>query len=307
MPSIKNMKKETLDIKLQKTPYASLVSMIPQVVNKFLSFEIVDGNCPLANAIRRTLMSEVPVRHLTASLTDIHSDDYYVIKKVMQMRLEMIAISQSTNLDNVYSIKVENKTDDAMDVMSNEIKLNGVSRTQDILPGIPLSIICKNKSFAINDIHVIESYGMDNGRVSIGNIGYEILNQDFTVQSTKAKPTHFKITVETPGIIDPTEMVYKSIDSLIKRIDAIDYGNFIIEFDVYKLTILNDTHSIGTMIVWYIHNYVGEPFSYCAKRLIHPSQRECVIDIKHPDAEKLCKKAVVLIKKDLNDLLKSFT
>ena len=49
--------------------------MVPDIVNKVLSFELKNSNRAIANAIRRTLVSEVTVRYLTVSLNDIHSTD----------------------------------------------------------------------------------------------------------------------------------------------------------------------------------------------------------------------------------------
>lgn len=305
MPSAKITRSVSNDIKLAKTPYAQLAHLLPLDVNNILEFEISDSNCAIANAIRRTLTSEMPIKHLTVSLTDIVTTDPYVVGEVIRKRIEMIPVSQSIDPELVFAIKYENKTDECIDVNSDEIKINGVGLCKDIVASIPVCTINSGTSFAINDIHVVESYGYDNARCSIGRVAYEILGQDFTKSSLLSEPSKFRIELEVAGVLKPIKLVQKAIDSLLQRLDAIDYGNAITEFDIYKLTIDNETYSIGRLLSWYI--YQLEPsIKYCASRIPHPSKRECVLDIHHPSGEELCKKAIQIIKKDLSDIRKAF-
>ncbi len=301
MPSTKVVEKSNNAIKLDKTPYASLINMIPPITNKLVVVEITDANYPIVNAIRRTIIAEMPVKYLTASLTEISSDDPYIIKDFMHKQLEMIPVSQSIAADSIFSIKVENNTDFPLDVLSNDIKLNGVTTSKDIVPMIPLCNINSGKSFSINNIHVATSYGFDNSRITFGKVGYEILDQDFSVSSLQSSPTKFRIPMEFSGFVDPLDVFGKAIKCLIERLDAIDYSKSIVEFDVYKLSIINETHSIGGLLSWYIY-HLEQSIDYCSYRILHPSKRECVLDVRHPSAEELCKKAVIKIKKDLMDI-----
>lgn len=305
MPSAKIVSSSNGAISITGTPYSALTKFVPSVVNKTLVFELTDANCALANAIRRTLMSELPIKHLTVALTDIKTTDPYVIGEVIRKRIEMIPISQSIDPEATFSLRVENDTDMYIDVMTDEIKLNGVASSKDITPQIPVCDINSHTSFSVNDIHVIESFGFDNSRVSIGRVGYEILEQDFTQPSQMATPTKFRIELETPGVLNPKEMVCKAIDGLIERLDAIDYARSVVEFDVFKLTITNETHSIGKIMSWYIYQLLPS-VKYVASRVPHPSKRECVIDVHHPDGATLCKQAAEKAKIDLKSLRATF-
>lgn len=305
MPAAKIISSSSSSIQLDKTPYAALSKSVPSIVNKTLTFELSGTNCAMANAIRRTLMSEIPVRHLTVSLTDIKTTDPYVIGETIRKRIEMIPISQSTNRDAVFAVRFENNTDEYIDILSSEIKLNGMVQTKDVLPFIPICDINSGTSFSINDIHVVESYGYDNSRVSIGRVAYEILDQDFSRPSLTSTPSTFRLEIETPGIYNPTELVLKALDGLTERLDAIDYSKSIVEFGIYKLSIMNETYTIGKLLSWYI--YQAEPtIKYVASRVPHPSQRECIVDIHHPSGKELCMKAVESIKVDLKALRKAF-
>ncbi len=237
MPSAKIITNKTNTISLANTPYASLAKKVPTIVNRILCFELKDANCAIANAIRRTLMSELPIKHLTVSLTDIKSTDPYIIGEVIRKRIEMIPISQSINDNSVFSIRFENNEDEYTDVLSTEIKLNGVSPSKDITPFIPICDINSGTDFAVNDIHVVESYGFDNSRCSIGRVAYEIIDTDFTQSSINSQPTNFRIEIETPGVMNPIEIVQKAIDNIGVRLDNIDYGLAVTEFDIYKLKI----------------------------------------------------------------------
>lgn len=305
MPSAKIISNKTNAISLSGTPYKDLISKIPSIVNKVLIFELTEANCAIANAIRRTLMSEMPIKHLTVSLSDINTTDPYIIGESIRKRIEMIPISQSIHEDSVFSIRFENNSDEYVDIMSSEIKLNGVASSKDITPSIPICDINSNTSFSMNDIHVVESYGYNNSRVSIGRVGYEIINQDFTQSSLISNPTDFRIEIETAGIMDPKNLVCKAIDELIERLDLIDYQRSVIEFGVFKLTIRNETHSIGNLLCWYVYQ-LDTTIKYVAKRILHPSERVCVLDILHPNAESICKQAAEVAKKDLSTIRKSF-
>jgi DNA-directed RNA polymerase subunit L len=305
MPSATITSTSTNDIVLAKTPYAALGKMIPPVVNRVMSFELRDANCALANAIRRGLISEIPIKHLTVSLSDIKTSDPYVIGEAIRKRIEMIPISQTIDMESVFSVRFENNQDTHIDVPSSEIKLNGVTVSNDIVPFIPICDINSGTSFSVNDIHVIESFGFDNARVSIGRVAYEIIDHDHTIPSIMADPSSFRIVLETPGVIDPVAMVRKTIDGLIDRLGMIDYGQYVIEFGIYKLTIPNETHSIGRLLSYYIYK-IEPTIKYVANRTPHPSQREVIVDVHHPNGEELCKKAAEAIKADLIAIRKTF-
>ncbi len=304
MPSSKIISNTKSNINLSSTPYASLTKLIPSVVNQTLTFDIIDGNPAIANAIRRTLMSEIPIRHLTVSLSDIKTTDPYIIGEAIKKRIEMIPISQDTDMDTVFAVKFENNTDEYIDVSSSEIKINGMSQSNDIMPNIPICDINSDTMITINDIHVSESFGYNNSRVSIGRVGYEILDVDFNQPSLQSSPTHFRIEVETCGIHDPLKLVHFAIDTLIQRLDAIDYSKHIVEFDIYKLTIENESYTISKMLSWYIYQ-LNKNIKYVASRVPHPSKRECVIDIHHPAGGDICKKAAMAIKNDLLQIRKT--
>jgi DNA-directed RNA polymerase subunit L len=302
---VQNLELQSNDINLAKTQYAGLKDLIPDSVNQRLSFELIGSNYAIANGLRRTITNEIPVKYLTVSMTDIFSTDPYVVGDIIRSRIEMIPISQNIPLGTTYSIRFENKSDTYVDVLSSEIKQRK-SNSSGLIQSIPICSINANHSFVVENIVVAEAYGYSNGRASIGKISYEILNHDMkNISSANSDPSHFRIELEVPGNINPKKIVLLAIDTLIDRLNTINYALAKLEYGVYKLLILNETHTIGNLLVRYIYN-IDPNIEYVAMRLTHPSKRECVIDIRHAQAEKLCKRAVENITKELSEMKKFY-
>ncbi len=298
-------------IDLAKTQYASFKHLIPDLVNRKLSFELLDSNEAFANGLRRAFINEIPVRHLTVSMTDIFTTDPWIDASIIRGRIEMLPIPQDIPVGSTYSIRFENTSDTHVDIMSSELKQRG-SAVKGMIQSVPICSINSMHSLTVDQITVAESYGYTNSRVSVGRVSYEILqfeiwNADtnkFEVSNdmrrhsaAEARPIHFRMEVEVPGNIDPKKMVLKAIDSICDRLDTIDYSLSKVEFDVYKLTITNESHTIGNLMALYI-NKLCPTVAYVAMREAHPSKRECTIDLKHSQAEQLCKQAVAAIKKE---------
>ncbi len=304
--TVKNLTLESNKIDLAKTQYAAFKHLIPDIPNQRLSFELTDSNLAIANGLKRSIKSEILVRYLTVSLTDIFSTDPNVAGEVIRKRIEMIPIPQDTPIGSTYSIRFENKSDIYVDVPSSEIKHRG-STPAKFIQSIPIVNIDSYHSFVVDNITVAETKGYLNSRVSVGRCGYDILDHDMKNNSTNnSNPTHFYLQIETPGNIDPKYIVRTAIDSIIARLGAIDYSLAKIEYNVYKLFIPNETHTIGNLLARYIYFHVDPTIEYVGARIGHPSKRELTMDIRHPQGEQLCKKAVELITQELNILKKAF-
>lgn len=302
---IRNVSIAQNKINLNKTQYEALKHLIPEFENNRLTFEIVDSNCAVANGLRRTIMTELPIRHMTVSMNDIKTTDMRIVGDIVLGRIEMIPIPQNTPLGSMYSLKFENLSDTFVDVNSSEIKQRG-SSVNGMMSTIPICSINARHSISISDITVVESYGYINGRASLGRVSYEILNHDMDKNlSTTSNPSHFKLTIEMPGNVNVKEHVIFAINNICSRLDAIDIDNHTTEFNTFKLLIPNETHTIGNLITAFIFK-IQPGIEYVAMRCAHPSKRECVIDIVHPQAAELCKRAIQLIKTEYQGLIHAF-
>jgi DNA-directed RNA polymerase subunit L len=294
----------TRKINLANTPYKNLSKLIPKG-NNVIVVDFKNSNNTIVNSIRRTLISEIKMKYLSVSLTDIKSTDPYIIGEVIRNRIEMIPIPQDIDMDDMFSIKVENTTDNYINVLSDDIRFKGISEPKNFINCIPICSINEQCSISVNDITVNEEYGYINSRVPSGRVAYEVINHDMTVPFLNSNPTEFRIEYETSNNINTKMMFRKAIDSIIERLDSIDFGLAVTEFDVYKLRIPNESYTIGHLLSKYV--YFAEPtIDHVSSRIPHPSKRECVVDIKHPQAEKLVKVAIDNIKKELLAIRKTF-
>jgi DNA-directed RNA polymerase subunit L len=251
------------------------------------------------------MSNEIPVRHLTVSMTDIFTTDPWIVGDIIRGRIEMIPIPQDTPIDSTYVIRYENLSDNYVDMMSSEIKYRGAP-IKDMLQSIPICSINAQHSITIDNITVAESYGYTNGRVSIGRVAYEILNHDMKNNSAATSdPTHFRLELEVSSNINPINIILKSIDNICERLDSIDYSLSKTEYNVYKLLIPNESHTIGNLLATYIFK-MNPNIDYVAMRESHPSKRECTIDIKDSQAELLCKNAIIIIKKEYQNIKQAF-
>lgn len=308
-PSISITQLANHKIDLSKTKWKHLESLVPKVLNKKWEININDANPPIANAIRRGFISEIPVKHMTISLNnkDIVSTDPYIVNEMIRKRLEMIPIDQSIPDDSVLSLKIENTSDNVVDITSDDLHLNG-SKSNLIMAGIQICDINAGKALILNNITIKTSYGYNNARCSIGRVEYHIEEKhpdesELLKSSAASVPTKFKITIDLPGIYDGVSMLKLLISTLIERIDAIDLNRSKEAFGTFSLTIPNESHSIGYLLARYIYDL--EPsIDYVAPRTIHPSIREVVVDVRHPDPKTIINTALHKIKTDFSKMLK---
>ncbi len=305
MVAIKNVKRSNNTINLSKSKYKEFQQYVPSICHKTLEFILADSNYSLANALRRTLVNELPINYLTASLTDIQSSDKYIINDIIKSRLEMIPIPQDIDVSKRFSVKFENNSETYCNVNSSEIKYKGKS-IDGICSEIPLCSINSTYVLTISDISVNTEYGYNNGKVSPARIEYEIINHDMVNNlSTNSDPSEFRFLIECPGVYNPDYFMNLTISELKKRLDNIDISNHVIEFNVFKLTIPGETYTIGKLLSRYIYD-LHPSIDYVNMRIPHPSERLCILDIKDSNAIKLLSDAIIKIKKDLDILSKSF-
>lgn len=319
-------------IDLSNTQYSKFSKYIPRNSHKSVQFEIHNTTPAFANAIRRCLTNELDVKYLTIHMDDISTNDDFIAKDVIQQRIEMISIDQDIPDNAIFNLTFESTQDmlvkasqnftmsgcsnmdiDSFDVFTDNMKLTNSKNT------IPpnnyfnnfINICCLKPLTYINfkNIKVQTAKGIDNGRTSLGAIGFKWINHDMTKSSLNSTPTACQIHLKTNGNIpNPKLPIIWATLNIKKRLDNIynalnkqsdEFVYFVIEFNIFKLRIQNESHTIGKLLVQYIYN-LDPSINYVAPRTIHPSNREVVIDIKHVDAKNICMQAILNIKKDFD-------
>ena len=327
--TVSNIKKNIHNIQLKNTPYASLQHLVPNISHAVVSFEMHHASVAFANAIRRCLTNELELKYLTVDMADIDiPNGTNIVKEVVLQRIESIPISQTISSNETFKLYKNNNTLELMDVNSDSIlpistKVEKKEKKEkNIKPNVSHQLftdkitICSldvNQYICIDNIHITSARGKDNGRAALGTIGFKVLNQDMKKHSSlTVYPTSFQFRMETNGnfnqaLMDPIYMVVGDLERRLTIIEnalkgeEYDQGvHYSTEFNVFKLFVPNESHTIGNLLKQYIYN-LDPSIEYVNYRIIHPSKEEMVIDIKnHTDPKKICMDAIVSIKKDLH-------
>lgn len=307
------IKKETIQYALDNTIYESVEKYMPKLKHTFISFEMQHTSRQFANAIRRCLTNELELKYLTVDMEDIdipHGTS--IVKDIIVQRIESIPLIQSIPETEIFKLNISNNTDSVIDVYTGSIKPNRNKKElffNDMFSICPLN---PNEYICIDNICVKKTTGKENGRVALGCVGYEILNHDMTISSMRSDPSHFRLSLKIHGIFeDPSTPIQMTVDNLIDRLnriadvftskkeDTIDQDIYYTsEYNVFKLYVSNEKHTIGPLIQRYIYD-LDPLIEYVGFREEHPIKNHMVLDIKHKDPKKICMNAIEAIKRDL--------
>ena len=332
--TVSNIQKKIYNIHLKDTPYASLQHLVPNIPHAVISFELHQASVAFANAIRRCLTNELELKYLTVDMADIDiPNGTNIVKEVVLQRIESIPINQSISPNETFKLYKNNNTLEWIDVNSDSIlpiskkaekkdkKEKKEKKEKNSKPEnahklftdkITICSLDVNQYICIDNIHIASARGKDNGRAALGIIGFKVLNQDMNVSSLTVHPTSFQFRMETNGnfnqaLMDPIYMVIGDLERRLTIIEnalkgeEYDQGvHYSTEFNVFKLFVPNESHTIGNLMKQYIYN-LDPSIEYVNYRIIHPSKEEMVVDIKnHTDPKKICMDAITSIKKDLH-------
>lgn len=113
------------DALLKKHGYPSAYSMLPKNKWHRVEFKLTNTNSGFANAIRRSLIEEIPVRHLIVDETDINSDDEFIasMKDVIEKNIHLLPIYQEgIDYESIeISLMKHNDTNDTIDVKASDL------------------------------------------------------------------------------------------------------------------------------------------------------------------------------------------
>ena len=260
------------------------------------SFDISGVNNAQANAIRRTLMGELPVVALACDYESIVTDDPHVIGDMIQRRLRSIPLLQSAP-SKVYSLEFHNTTLIPQDVKSVLIKdQNGV--TAPINHTYTLLTVAPGKRIKISNITHFTERGFVEGngmhvltwRATSIAIDIEPLNE-YTGKGTAshiAAPREWRISFGTNGTMPAREIVKMACEDIAERIDAVSalLGKIRSDDTKYTLDIPGESNTVGNLLM-------------CAANDLFPGLSSVVFDV--PTTERHC-----VFKVDYDDDINTF-
>ena len=277
----------------------------------------------LANALRRTLHSEISILALTFEEKDLRTDDVYIIPHELTLRLGLIPIRQVTGTR--FTLDVRNDTDVITPVFSSQLREVGEKAPDEMMAGgFILTYLRPGKRLTISKIYAIDGVAYKDGaRFSLpGKMSYSIPPpvDGAPRPSSLAGPLRhtIKMTVPRQKYFDPRHAIKTAALTLTSKLynisraltDApVDYYSSDIEAvyisgsATYKL--LGETVTIGNLICAY--GYEVDPSIVnisCARH--HPSFPYVVISVSHSDPRGVMAAAIKAALSDLKTIVDAF-
>lgn len=287
-------------------------TLIPDFNHSLLSFNIYNTKSSFVNSIRRCILDELLVKSLYFDISNISTNDKFILNDLIQDRIQLISIDQSIDKSKTFSIDVHNTTTNLMSVNTNMLQNSDKKDNRKYFnQNIKLCDLKPNRFITINNININSDYGINNNIYSIGRASYEVINMDMNKhQSLSTDSTDFTFYIYSNGNITTQNILFQSIDNLIQRLnhiyDLIDkYNNdnindeliININNNITTFYIKNEYHTLGNLIVDYMFeldtstkllNYNNE----------HPLKNEITIKTDNSTPNKLILQAISNIKID---------
>lgn len=226
--SIKKTKELDEIIKLiEKHGTKNAQNLLPKSDKKKLYFELHNSNSAFANAIRRTLIDELPTKCMAVDSKNIYSDDKFISRSddVLINNISLIPIKQ--NIESKYfethdiGLDIFNDTDDIIEIKVSDIivrKKDKKESASTLFPdtNIILTYLRPGKQLRINNIRLEEGYAYKNACkfTLLNNVMYRPLDiepyDQFTGKGTKSIEKDcksFAISFTTTGSIEPMEVI----------------------------------------------------------------------------------------------------
>lgn len=305
LKNVESKRMSALNSIMQK--YAKLIEL--PVLNKKKCFiHLKNSDAKLANAIRRVLMSHIPIYALDCTFDNIKTDDRFLPKDYITKQINLIPIDQNENYSMDKSIKLiaKNTSPNPIRITTNHI----VSKRRIIKGNIPLFKLNPGKSIEI-DLFISRGTSIqDAGKftpfdnISYQPMGFQPYNQ-FTktgARSLEQKISEFKISFTTRGnisiayVIDTLRTVLlQKVNTLLEHVKAYQQSgkkqysttDFKVVFDeIYEYKLLHEHIALSHMVA---HEclQIDRTTPFVSPSRDRYDERACVIRLNHAQPNKL--------------------
>ncbi len=341
MVKITNIKIEEIDFKKENSAefarclklMPNLRELLPRNIKYKVMFELHETNSDFANAIRRSILNESPVKSLDYDeYKDTNISDPYILSDFLKKQIELIPINQDIDYTK-YSIelKLENQTDEIIDITTRDFVIKKDGKVVDINTVMSSCIIiCRLRPLEhlhVKNIKIKEGIGRENAGAfsNVSNIYYKPLDtqprdviKGTGESSLISNPTKFLLGYSTHrNIAEPLQILKNACNALINRlsiiaedINGIDnndihYYSDLIQMEtngaIKEFQFKNENWTIVNLIARYCYILTKGNIKFVAPAIIHPEKEIGVLRIIHPEFLNL---VVDSIKKIINDLKK---
>ena len=248
-----------------KLPNRKYSHLLPTVFTpKQMSFTINGTNNAVANAIRRTVLCELRVKHLHLEYEDIKTDEAFIIPEMIIKRLRMIPINQTVASDATFSINVTNTTAALIDVKSASIVDAGGKFAGLFNETFTLFTLHPGKYIRATNIRIKDEYGWREEyggcvlacnatslALDVEPINIYVKGQQGAISSSLANPRVWRVSFTTNGNMPPRAIVGAACDSIVERLRIIKELLWSVESngDEHILTVNDESDTIGNLLM----------------------------------------------------------
>jgi DNA-directed RNA polymerase subunit L len=224
--------------------YPKMCPMFPATMTTFMLDNV---NAHISNALARAIGGEMPTKILDCELSDIATDDEFIIHEMVRSRLRMLPLQQSCKIGAKFTLNVTNSGLELIDVKSSELQGAFLAFNQNVT----LFTLKANKYCKIN-AHVIETYGYiaEYGQ-AVQGVNVASIPQDMAVcesSTSTSNVTEWMIKFTNNGTAKPPTIISAAIAHIIDRLQAITW-QFVTENDMAIAYIYNESETIGAMLL----------------------------------------------------------
>ena len=314
--------------------------LLPRITWHEVSFEL-SGYTALANAIRRTLVAEIPVYCVAVDRENVETDDEYLIVDLLQKNIKMLPINQNIlekNIDNIsISLNYHNASSRFTQVTAENLVVKQDGKEINIIPEprFPLIALSSEKYLKLRDARIIRGVldeGAD-GFTLLDNVTYENLDiEPFDVEtgsgtrSTESDGRHYRIGYRTKGNIEPLyvmrlccetirghllylrDMVVKYRYTMKEEKEAKYYTEPPLEVErgdcfIYKVD--GFYYTLANLVAQKIY-LLDSNILFCAPSVRNLETKQMILRLKHADADAILFDAIEGCLRDIDSVIDNF-
>jgi hypothetical protein len=317
--------------------------LLPKSTKHYVKFEINNCYSSLANAIRRCLIAEIKVKCLDVDMSNINTNDEFIISDALIKNINLVPINQNYEVKELeLELFIKNNTNQMLDVYLNDFKLYNDKKNKvetnllNLIPelNIPIIKLSPNKFLHIKNFKIIEGYNNEDAAkfTLLNNVSYKPIDgeiyDNFNKTGTKSinsNPKKFEISYITKANIDPKSVMILCCDSLILRLKKLleliknytekigsnnFYGDEILEVirhnDYYIYKCNNEYLTLGNLLSQKIF-LLDETILYTAATVERLDTEKMILKIKHTEPDKILFDAMNECISELELIKKNFT
>ncbi len=341
-PSVQKCLEYLEDVKLGDL---DLTDLEPE---QMMRFTIKSTCSSFANALRRCIIEEIPVKAMSVLPQNIQTDDRFILYEEIMEHITSIPINQDIvdeeDVDKwIISINVHNKTENIINVLSNDIQISdgkkAISTKKLFSQTIPICMLHTGKFLNVTKMFIVTKRGYEDGKFIIAkSMRYKILDmepflpvksagpapyQHTGTSSLEQDPTEFEMGYTTHRNIDAKHVMLKCCDALSERLDIIskhmteflekkiempystDKISLVAKESLIILEMFDEYHTLSKAIAQYC--FIVQPdIDFVTASLYHPLVRKGYVRIARKSGVPILIKAVDALLKDIATVRDAF-